>query len=211
MKQPALSDAFIKDVLLPYGMDPDGDLCAAIRAYIAILLKWNSKIALTTVTEPGEILRIHFGESFFACATAGIGAGRVADIGTGAGFPGIPIRMVSPSVDLILVEPVAKKTAFLHEVVRKLGMSGVDIIRCRMEDLPVDAGSFDFVASRALGNYDDLLQWSEFRLSRNGKAVLLIGETELERLLGKGGWYWDKNVIIPGSTRRFVLVGYPIR
>ncbi|HTW30709.1 MAG TPA: RsmG family class I SAM-dependent methyltransferase, partial [Candidatus Sulfotelmatobacter sp.] len=121
MKQPALSDAFIKDVLLPYGMDPDGDLCAAIRAYIAILLKWNSKIALTTVTEPGEILRIHFGESFFACATAGIGAGRVADIGTGAGFPGIPIRMVSPSVDLILVEPVAKKTAFLHEVVRKLG------------------------------------------------------------------------------------------
>jgi 16S rRNA (guanine527-N7)-methyltransferase len=209
MKQLNLSDAFIERVLSPFGVIPDHNLCEAIRVYTSTLLHWNSRIALTTVTDREEILRVHFGESFFAASTAGIAAGRVADIGTGAGFPGIPIRMVHPSVELVLVDAVAKKTAFLHEVVRRLGMSGVDIIRCRMEDMGGDAAGFDFVTARALGKYDELLLWSKSRLSQNGKIVLLIGEAELRNILTSRGWYWDKNVIVPGSTGRFLLVGSP--
>jgi len=204
-----LGDEFIRETLGPYGICPDHNLCSGIRTYISTLLHWNSKTALTTIVDPEDILRVHFGESFFAGETTGIVEGRVADIGTGPGFPGIPIRMVNQSVELALVEPVAKKTAFLHEVVRKLGLSGVDIIRCRMEDLPNDIGKFDVVTSRALGNYDDLLQWSKVRLSQNGIVVLMIGEEEAERLARKKDWHWSKKSIIPRSRGKFVLSGSP--
>src|SRR5580692_6658047 len=152
------------DLLAPYGVVPDHGLCESINLSISTLALWNSKISLTTVTNPEEIVRTHFGESFFAARTIPIRAGRVADIGTGAGFPGIPIRMVAPEIKLTLVEPVAKKTAFLGEIVRKLGLSGVDIIRCRMEELPEDNCGFDFVTARALGEYKKFAKWAAGRL-----------------------------------------------
>jgi 16S rRNA (guanine527-N7)-methyltransferase len=209
MKETILSNRLIHDELVPYGVAADEGLCESVKVYIGTLLQWNAKIALTTITDPVEILRVHFGESFFAAEAAGIGKGRLADIGTGAGFPGIPIRMVRDGIQLRLVESVAKKTAFLGEIVRKLNLAGVEIIRYRMEDWSAEPRSLDFVTARALGRYDELLHWSKTRLSQDGKVVLLLGEAEVARICRELGWKWQEAVKVPQSRNRFVLLGSP--
>ena len=202
-----LSDVRMQSVLRLYGVEADSELCEKIRIYVSTLLQWNAKISLTTITDPEQILRVHFGESFFAANVSGIVNGRVADIGTGAGFPGIPIRMVRQAVQLTLVEAVAKKAAFLGEVLRKINISGVNIIRCRMEDIS-DAG-FDLITARALGKYNDLLRWSKARLSQTGKIVLLLGRAEAEYLSQNAEWVWNEPEIVPDTSARAVLIGSP--
>jgi 16S rRNA (guanine527-N7)-methyltransferase len=210
VKHLPISDEFIQDALAPYFAPITAELCAGIRLYISTLLLWNSKISLTTITDPAGILRIHFGESLFAAHVAGISEGRVADIGTGPGFPGIPIRMVSPGIHLTLVEIVAKKVAFLGEVARRLALSDVDIIRCRMEDFkPVDP--FNFIAVRALGHYDDLLRWASSTIAVRGKVVLLLGESDISELQSNLNWKWLDPIRIPDSSAKLVLVGTHIR
>jgi 16S rRNA (guanine527-N7)-methyltransferase len=209
MKQDSLTNPSIREVLLPYGIVADDNLCESIEIYVNTLLQWNAKIALTTITDPAEVLRVHFGESFFAAAAAQIEKGRLADIGTGAGFPGIPIRMVRHLIELKLVEPVAKKTAFLAEIGRKLHLERMEIIRCRMEDWRVGNGSLDFITSRALGNYGRLLAWSKTRLSQDGRAVLLIGEADVETIEGEPGWKWGEPSKVPQSRGKYVLFGSP--
>lgn len=205
------TDEVIERVLAPFGIARDPNLFEQIRAYISTLLQWNRKIALTTVTDPVEILRVHFGEGFFSAHAAGMTGGRVADIGTGPGFPGIPIRMVIQSVDLTLIEPIAKKTAFLAEALRKTGLTGVRIMRCRMEDVETSVSDFDYVTARALGRYADLLEWSKQRLSPNGRVVLLIGEKDASDLRKGDDYTWQSETLIPESNSRVVLVGSPLR
>lgn len=203
-----LSDVRMQSVLRLYGVEADSELCEKIRIYVSTLLQWNAKISLTTITDPEQILRVHFGESFFAANVSGIANRRVADIGTGAGFPGIPIRMVRQAVQLTLVEAVAKKAAFLGEVLRKINISGVNIIRCRMEDIS-DAAGFDLITARALGKYNDLLRWSKARLSQTGKIVLLLGRAEAEYLSQNAEWVWNEPEIVPDTSARAVLIGSP--
>lgn len=207
MKHTDLRDERIREALLPYGIAADSELCDGIRVYVEILLRWNEKIALTTITNPDEILRAHFGESFFAASVAEVAEGRVADIGTGAGFPGIPIRMVRPTLRLTLVDPIAKKTAFLGEILRNLAISDATIIRCRMEELPEDLPAFDLIMARALGKYEAFLRWSKARISQNGSIMLLLGESDTEEVSKDGRWVWREPVQIPQSRGRFVLLG----
>lgn len=206
MKQFDLSDTRIQEVLAPYCPAVHTQLCEQIRTYISTLLQWNSKISLTTVTEPDEILRVHFGESLFAGWVGGISSGRVADIGTGPGFPGIPIRMVSPRLHLSLVESVTKKIAFLGEIVREISLSDVDIIRCRMEEW-TPSRKLNIITARALGKYGALLNWARSSLDTDGRVILLLGEGEVESLRKKIDWLWQEPIKIPQSKTKFVLIG----
>lgn len=202
-----LTDDRIREVLRVYGVEADSELCGRIRVYTSTLLDWNAKISLTTIVDPEQILRVHFGESLFAASAAEITNGRVADIGTGAGFPGIPIRMVTPCVELTLIEAVTKKTAFLGEILRKIDIPSVSIIRCRMEEISDEIAGFDFITARALGKYEALLRWSEMRLSHTGKIVLLLGRQDAEHLSKNANWRWSTPKIVPDTTSRFVLIG----
>ena len=208
MKIEDLTNGRLKTHLHSYGVDPNAELCDKIRIYISTLLQWNKKISLTAITDPEEILLVHFGESFYAVGAADIAAGRLADIGTGAGFPGIPIRMVNEEVKVTLIEPSAKKVAFLGEVIRRTELNGVQIIRCRMEDLSPETAPFDFLTARALGRYASFLEWSKSRVSNRGSVVLMIGENEAERLRNDPSWCWQNARRIPGTTGRFVLQGF---
>ena len=180
-----------------------------IRSYIQLLLRWNRSISLTAVTDPREVVRFHFGESIFAASLLQFQNGRLADFGSGAGFPGLPIRIAVQSIKLSLVESNLRKCAFLSEVVRELDLSNVDVKRCRAEDLERRHESFDFVIARAFGHFELLLAAARRTLSQSGRIVLWLGEKDSRVLAQKADWRWLGPVQIPNSERRFILVGSP--
>jgi 16S rRNA (guanine527-N7)-methyltransferase len=202
-------DKIIKKTLAGYGFHPDQDHCAAIRSYMSLLLRWNQRVSLTTVVDPIEILRFHFGESLFAASSVPIGKGRLADVGSGAGFPGLPLRMAAQELEVTLIESNAKKAAFLSEVVRILGLGKVEVLRLRAHEANPDAPQFDYVTARAVGDYKDLLSWSSERLSPRGTLILWLGEDDARAIAGKDSWIWREPMLIPGSARRYLLVGSP--
>lgn len=204
-----LSESEIERLLRPYNMPISRELAEKIRAYISLLLKWNRTISLTAIIDPIEILRFHFGESFFAASAVNFDQSRLADVGSGAGFPGMPLAMAIPTLNVTLIESNAKKCAFLAEAVRELEVSNIRVFRGRMEDYPRDSERFDYIAARALGHHEELLTWARMRLSASGQVVLWIGDEGSQDLSLDSNWNWNERVIIPGSERRFLLVGTP--
>lgn len=202
-----LSNTEIKDTLAEYGLSCSDEVCNWIRIYVSLLQRWNQRIPLTTVTSPTEVLRFHFGESFFAASVVPIIQGRVADVGSGAGFPGLALRLVRPDLELLLIESNAKKAAFLSEVVRELKLNRVRVFRGRMNELTDSETGFDFVSARAIGSYAVLLRWAHYRLNDVGKVVLWLGEKDVESVSGVSDWHWQKPQKIPASRKRFILVG----
>ena len=203
----ALSDDFIAQTLRPYSVSTTPQLSESIRTYIDLLLRWNRKIALTTITDPAEILRFHFGESMFAISQVPIRHGRLADVGTGAGFPAVPIGMVVPDLECILIESNQKKATFLAEVVRTLKLDHVKVYRDRMESYPVSSLSLDFSISRALGIHENFLFWSAARLNPSGKVILWLGDDDASKILANSSWSWSPPMKIPDSQRRVLLMG----
>lgn len=206
---PALSDTEIIKLLRFYGVLADRELCERIREYASLLVRWNQKISLTTIKDPEEILKFHFGESFFATSTVPIENGRLADVGSGAGFPGIPLAMISPGLEVMLIESNAKKAAFLSEVIRALRLNRITVLRSRMEEVSKSLRTFDFVTARALGSHRELLRWASSFLADAGKIVLWIGGEECTAISRNAAWNWREPIHIPGSRNRFLLIGSP--
>lgn len=202
-----LSKETIEAALKPYGIATSALLCDRITTYIYLLLRWNQKTSLTTITDPNEILRFHFGESLIAAAAVPIRLGRLADVGSGAGFPAVPIRMVSEDLSIILIESNQKKAAFLAEAVRELCLTNVEVRRCRMEDVQLHGENVNFVTARALGIDKTFLNWSRDALNPAGSVVLWLGDTDASRISLNAGWRWADPIRIPQSERRVILHG----
>jgi 16S rRNA (guanine527-N7)-methyltransferase len=205
----AISNSLVEATLHPYGAVIQSATADRVRAYIALLLKWNKTISLTTVTDPVEILRFHFGESIFAASVVGFEKSRLADVGSGAGFPGVPLAVIVPSLIVTLIESNAKKCAFLSEVVRELQLPNTTVFRGRMEGFLMGSEPLDFIAARALGQFDKLLAWSNEHIAPSGKAVLWLGEADSREISLNRNWDWDRPTLIPGSERRYLLIGSP--
>ena len=202
-----LSNETIERALQPYGVSVGALVCDQIRIYIDLLLRWNQKTSLTTVTDPTEILRFHFGESLLAVPTVPIRHGRLADVGSGAGFPAVPIRMVSERLSIILIESNQKKATFLMEVARALGLEHIDVRRSRMDGVSLDEEKVDFITARALGIDDKFLDWAHNSLDSHGSVVLWLGTPDAEKISQKSGWKWADPIRIPQSTQRVILRG----
>jgi 16S rRNA (guanine527-N7)-methyltransferase len=205
-----LSNQTIEAALKPYGVPVSASLFDQIRIYIDLLLRWNQKTSLTTVTEPDAILRFHFGESLIAAATVPIRHGRLADVGSGAGFPAVPIRMVSQGISVILIESNQKKATFLAEIVRELDLKGVEVRRCRMEEIELNDEKLDFITARALGIDDVFLNWSGKHLNQHGSVVLWLGSSDASEISKRIGWKWADPLRIPQSDKRVILSGSKI-
>ncbi len=202
-----ITDKAITLILGEYGVAATPALCLAIQKYISVLLRWNEKIALTTITDPPDIVRFHFGESMFGASVVPIKEGRLADVGTGAGFPGLPLKLVLPSLDLVLIESNAKKASFLSECIREVNLTGVEAYRGRFEDIEAEQNRFDFVTARALGDYSNLLTWSHRQLTLGGSLVLWLGERDAMEIRKTSSFNWRAPVPITGSDRRVLLIG----
>jgi len=155
----------IAQLLEDYYSAPSDWLVDQLSTYLDLLLKWNARTNLTSIRDPEEIVRRHFGESLFvashlpACAT-------LLDLGSGAGFPGLPIQLAVPTLRVTLAESQNKKASFLREVVRTLGLSTV-VWADRVENMPSER-LFDVVALRAVDNPAIALDLARGRLVPGG-------------------------------------------
>jgi 16S rRNA (guanine527-N7)-methyltransferase len=217
-------------------------LYLSISTYIDLLLRWNSRINLTAIRDPEQIVTRHFGESLFAARilfppTAHVGRdyvgaaapgcpaedsagdpanhqrrtanGRssVADLGSGAGFPGIPIKLWAPRVSLALIESNHKKAAFLAEVTRALTLTDVNIKNARAETLP--PRSFDLVTLRAVERFDKALPVAAALLAPGGTLALLIGSSQMPEAKSiLPALSWSDPLPIPNSDSRILAVGH---
>lgn len=206
-----IDDGTIRAAIAPYKIDLTDEQVARIRAYIALLVRWNRAIGLTTITAPAEMVGRHFGESMFAANLLPVENCRLADVGSGAGFPGLALKIYRPGVHLTLIESVKKKCAFLSEVVRELGLGNVEVRPARFEEIRPEGLMADIITSRALGDFRQLMSWSEQALVNRGHLVLWLGMEDSTRLSATRRWTWQPAVRIPESQRRFILIGRPIR
>ena len=199
-----LTDSFITKSLNMYGFTSTARQCGLIRDYVTLLLRWNKQISLTRVTDPVEILRFHFGESLYALTTGIVGDGRLADVGSGAGFPGVPLAIANRELRVTLLEPNLKKSVFLAEVVRELHLGNVEVARGRMEEF--GSRPLDYVTSRAVGQFGEFMKFSSRVLVPAGRAVLWIGLEDSKKLLSEyPEWEWSGPQLIPASERRYLV------
>jgi 16S rRNA (guanine527-N7)-methyltransferase len=133
--------------------------------------------------------------------------GRLADVGSGAGFPGVPLKLLIPTLDIVLIEPNAKKAAFLAEIVRELKLEGVEVYRGRFDSLTAGDSRFDYVTARALGMHEELVEWSRVTISIGGRVILWLGNEDAVQVSLQRSWQWSKPTPIPGSHSRVLLVG----
>ena len=198
-----------------------------ISTYIDILLHWNARINLTAIRDPEEIVTRHFGESLFAArhlfptpasqgkteknssapsaCSAVKGLARVADLGSGAGFPGIPIKLWAPNIALTLIESNHKKAAFLREVARTLTLTDINIQNARAEAI---TQTFDVVTLRAVEHFADMLPVAARLLAPTARLALLIGSSQLsESRSSLPDLSWRDPLPIPESKSRLLLIG----
>ena len=155
--------------------------------YQELLLQWNEKMNLTAIVEPKEIAIKHFADSLSIANVVPLQEGsRVIDVGTGAGFPGIPVKIGFPNVEMTLLDSLQKRIGFLEEVVENLGLTGVDCVHSRAEDggkNPMYREQFDYCISRAVANLAVLSEYCLPFVAVGGLFLSLKGpDTENERL-----------------------------
>jgi 16S rRNA (guanine527-N7)-methyltransferase len=178
---------------------------------MGLLLRWNDSINLTAIRDPLEILYRHFCESMFAASATNLDHGRLADVGSGGGFPGLPLKILRPALDVFLVEANVKKATFLAEVVRDLELTGARVLVSRYEELSEELAPLDAVCSRAVGEFSTFLKWAASPEVDAKKVLLWIGGKDLDEVRLLPEWAWLEPVQIPQSLRRFILIGHRAR
>ncbi len=203
----AVTPEIIVRALAQYQIATSPQQVEQVLLYLKLLLKWNDKINLTAIRDPLEILHRHFCECMFAAESVPIERGRLADVGSGAGFPGLPLKIMRPELEIFLIESNLKKATFLAEVIRELALVKTRIIVGRYEDLGEELAPLDFVCSRALGDFDAFLKWAASETLAARRVVLWVGGRDLEEIRRNTLWTWHEAITVPQSLRRYLLVG----
>ena len=184
---------------------------ANISMYIDILQTWNRKVNLTAVRTPEEIVTRHFGESLFAARHLLADLlptdqrRRVIDVGSGAGFPGLPMKIYAPTIRLTLIESNQRKAAFLREAIRALQISEAEVFAGRAEDFP---GRGDLVTMRAVEKFERALSAAAGLVAPRGRLALLIGARQVDTVRRAAPrLVWEPGLAIPRSRERVLAVG----
>jgi 16S rRNA (guanine527-N7)-methyltransferase len=195
--------------LRPFYPPADRSLAARVLDYMALLARWNAKLNLTSLQSPHEWVARHFGESFFAATLAPLDRGTLVDVGSGAGFPGLALKLVRPELSVILLEPNRKKCAFLAEVARTLELKHVQVVPKRSGEAALADGSAEFATFRAVGEHKKLLAWLKDVLKPGGYLMAWVSGADAERMSATQGWVVVRRARIPSSAGSFVLVLTP--
>lgn len=188
----------LQRALSELGLDLDRRQIALLEDHYSRLQHWNRRINLTAIRQPGEIAERHFGESLFLARGLGESPPTLLDVGSGAGFPGIPVAVIHPATQVTLLEPVGKKFAFLKEVSRSL--ANVSVLQGRLDAVE---GMFEWATVRGVSVA------SIFKdLGATARRVALLTTAEVaSELTEDASVEWQRPTPLPWGKQRVLLLG----
>lgn len=163
--------------LAALGLDLPDSVRGRLIDYVELLARWNSAYNLTAVRDPGEMVARHLLDSL--AIAAHVSGASLADLGTGAGLPGIPLALLQPERQFTLVDSNGKKARFLREAVRSLKLANVRVFEGRVQDVP---GQFDCITARAFATLADMLNWAGGLLADGGSWLAMKGKLQDEEI-----------------------------
>lgn len=176
----------LKEGAKQLGLELDAEQIELFNRYLTELKKWNKRISLTSIAPDNQVVARHFLDSLSCIASRRISPlSRVADIGAGAGLPGIPLKIVQPSLKLTLVDSSQKKARFLESLVKELGLGGTEVVCQRAEEfskVSSNRESYDIVVARAIAVLPVLLEYGMSLLKLGGFLIAQKGKLDPEEL-----------------------------
>ena len=150
--------------------------------YASFLVEYNEKVNLTAIVEYEAILEKHFYDSLLLSFEKKI-EGNFVDVGTGAGFPGVVLKIAYPSLKVILLEPLQKRCVFLNELIKRLGLLDIEVVNVRGEDYSLKKReAFDYVSARAVTNLNALIEVAGTMVKEGGYFIALRGSSGQEEI-----------------------------
>ena len=202
----------LKEGLAELGLPPSDDLINVFMTFLAELRKWNRAYNLTGLKKDEDIVIKHFLDSLLYLNAMPDGELKVADIGSGAGFPGIPIKIIRPEIEMYLIEPSKKKSAFLRHIIRQLRMERIEVLEKSIEEIRVNQelpSPVDIAISRALFDIKEFIKKASHILKPEGTLILNKGPKVKEELKTLGNVRYEQlDVSLPLSriTRHIIVV-----
>lgn len=202
----SLSGPEIASLLSEAGLPVSSDLAEQLSAYLALLLKWNARTNLTAIREPRQMVLRHFADSLFCAQNLPPTAQTLLDFGSGAGFPGIPIALAHPNLQVTLAESQNRKAAFLREAIRSLGLHA-EVWDQRVESMP-PSQTYDAVTLRAVDHMESACQAASLRVAAGGQIVIFTTDRLKEAVIAATpGIQWRNPTHLPHSNQGILLLG----
>ena len=200
----------LRELLSVWNIDISDHQLDQFAMYYKLLISWNEKINLTSITDPDEVLLKHFLDSLALLRYIDISGKRVIDVGSGAGFPGIPLKIMCTQCDITLLDSLNKRVSFLNEVISVLGLTSINVVHGRAEDVghdPLFRESFDCSVSRAVANLSTLSEYCLPFVNLNGVFISYKSGNVFDEVEDAGnavsilgGFLSDvKEFVLPGS------------
>ncbi|HWQ79116.1 MAG TPA: 16S rRNA (guanine(527)-N(7))-methyltransferase RsmG, partial [Anaerovoracaceae bacterium] len=178
----------LMDALEDMGMAPDEETMSKFQRYMELILEWNEKVNLTSITEKDEFIIKHYMDSVSVCGSSQMKAAqRIIDVGTGAGFPGIPLAILFPEKRFLLMDSLNKRIRIIAELAREIGLKNVEFRHGRAEELANDRNCrerFDLCVSRAVAHLAVLSEYCLPFVSVGGWFAAYKTEAAEEELHG---------------------------
>lgn len=200
-----MTSAEIEAAVQRAGLDPiSPEVASQFQDYLELLQKWNARLNLTAIRDPEEVLQRHFVECIFAAQRLPVEIHTLLDFGSGGGFPGIPIALCRPEIQVTLGESQAKKAAFLRETVRSLGIRNAEVYNGRVEGL---GRRFEAVTLRAVDKMLEACRDAIQLVTPGRYLVLFLSDEDVEDVSEFNHFEWDAPVLLPASKQRRLLIG----
>ena len=171
-------EELLKKGLKELGYVPETDIVRSFMTYLAELKRWNRAYNLTSLKKDEDVIIKHFLDSLLYLKAISNNTIRVADVGSGAGFPGVPIKIIRPEIEMCLIEPSQKKCAFLSYIIRKLTLKRIEVIEKRIEEIKVNQElvlPVDVAVTRALFSIKNYLKKTSHIVRQGGILILSKG------------------------------------
>lgn len=171
----------LREIFLSNNIEVPNRQLQQFERYADLLIEWNEKFNLTSITGREDIYVKHFYDSILPSLYRDL-KGSLADVGSGAGFPGIPLKIMYPDLEVTLIEPTGKRCTFLNEVISQLSLDKITVVNMRSEDYARENVRFDFVTARAVAELNILTELCLPLVKTDGHFIVMKGPKAYQEL-----------------------------